>query len=190
MTLFLIGLAIFFGPHFYTSFRDRSPEKDIKHRMGYGPYMGLYSLISLIGLVLMVMGYGAMRPAAILYTTPEWTHHINHLLSAIGLVAIVASNMPPGHIKKTLKHPMLVGIKLWALGHLISNGELNSVLLFGAFLAYAVIDRIAVKRRGDLGAANATPDAKWDALAIFIGLAITMAFIMGLHGRLIGVKIV
>lgn len=190
MTLFIAGLVIFFGLHLFTSFRSRVPEQDIRKKWGEAKYMGLYSVISLIGFVLIVMGYGDMRPSTVLYTPPMWGAHINLLLMALALILFTASQMPAGHIKKTLKHPMLVSIKIWAIGHLLANGELNSVLLFGVFLAYAVISRIKAKRRGDMGAANAVPRPMWDLIAVFVGLGLYAAFALGLHGTLIGVDII
>ena len=189
MIMFLAGLALFFVPHFYTSFRSRAEGSDIRKNWGETKFMGLYSLVSLAGFVLMIMGFGAMRPSPVLFEAPVWGQHLNLILSAIALVLFVASQMPPGHIKQKLKHPMLVGIKLWAFGHLLSNGELNSLILFGAFLAYAVIDRIAVKRRGDMGPVGVKADAKWDILAIVIGGAIVLAFITYIHPRWIGVAV-
>lgn len=187
MTLLLAGLVIFFGVHLYSAFRSRNPDQDLRKRLGEKSYMGLYSLVSLAGFVLIIMGYGAMRPAPVLYAAPEWGRLLNLALMPVALIMLISSQMPAGHIKKTLKHPMLVSVKLWAVLHLLSNGELNAVILFGAFLVYAVIDRIAVKRRGDMGSANAIPQVKWDIVAIILGLGIYMAFIMGLHTILIGV---
>ncbi len=190
MMLFLIGLVIFFGLHLYSALRSREPGKDIRTKMGQAKFMGLYSVAALGGFALIVTGYGAMRPSAILYTPPAWGAHLNLLLMMIALVMLMASQFPAGYIKNTLKHPMLIAVKIWALGHLLSNGELNSVLLFGAFLAYAVISRIAAKRRGDLGAANTVPSVKWDAAAVFVGLAVYSAFALKLHVLLIGVNII
>ncbi len=190
MMLFLTGLILFFGPHLYSAFRSREDGKDRRKNMGEGPYKAVYSVISLAGFVLIVMGFGAMRPSAILYTPPTWGAHVNRLFMMFALVMLVASQLPAGYIKKKLKHPMLTAVKIWALGHLLSNGELNSVILFGAFLAYAVISRIRAKRRGDMGAANADARPIWDAVAIFVGLALYGAFMMGLHIVLFGVSII
>ena len=96
--------------------------------------------------------------------------------------------MPAGHIKKTLKHPMLVAVKLWALGHLLANGELNSIILFGSFLAYGVIDRIAVKKRGDNGPpADLKPNVMGDVLSVVVGLGVYAAIAFWLHPILFGV---
>jgi len=136
MTLFLLGLALFFIPHLFSAFRSREPGKDLRKNLGETKYMGLYSLVTLAGFVLLVMG---------------------------------------------------VSVKIWALGHLLSNGELNAVILFGLFLAYAVIDRIAVKRRPVVE--GPAPVAKWDVIAIFAGLAIYILLFIGGHQLLFGVPI-
>lgn len=190
MIYLLAGLVVFFGGHFYTAFRARDPEKDMRKRIGYGTYMGWYSLIAFIGLALIIYGYGAMRPSAILWSPPVWTKHLNVLLQLFAFVILFAAYMPTGYIKKTLKHPMLVGVKLWAFGHLLANGELNSIILFGAFLVYAIIDRIAVKKRGDNGPPpDVKPNLLGDGLAVLIGGGFWFIMIIGLHQMLIGVPV-
>ena len=188
MTLFLIGLALFFGLHVYSALRSRVPERDLKQRLGYGPFMGLYSVISIIGFVMIVYGFGAARGAGLLYTPPSALAHINLVLTIPAMILLVASQVPAGHIKKATKHPMLLAIKLWALGHLLANGELNSVILFGSFLAYAVFDRIMVKRRGDNGPGpDIALNPVMDAIAVFAGLGVWAAIALWLHPILFGV---
>lgn len=188
MTLFLTGLVIFFGLHFYSAVRSRAPEKDLKTRLGYGPYMGLYSLISLIGLVLIVYGFGGARSAGVLYTPPTWMAHINLVLTLPAMILLVASQVPAGRIKKATKHPMLLAIKLWALGHLLANGEVNSVILFGSFLGFAIFDRIMVKRRGDLGPGeDVALNGSMDAISIGLGVIVWAALAFWLHPILFGV---
>lgn len=188
MTLYILGLAIFFGLHLYSALRSRAPEKDLRVRFGEGPYMGLYSIISLIGFVMIIYGFGATRGAGVLYVPPTWMAHINLVLTIPALILLVASQIPAGRIKKATKHPMLLAIKLWALGHLLANGELNSVLLFGSFLAYAIFDRIMVKRRGDNGPG---PDAAlhpvMDVISVIAGLGVWAAIAFWLHPILFGV---
>ena len=191
MLYFILGLVIFFGAHLFTTFRSREPGKDIKVRLGYGPYMGLYSLVSLAGFVLICWGFGATRDAGILYVAPSWGRHVNLALMLPALILLVASQLPTGAIKKAAKHPMLVAVKLWAFGHLLANGELNSVILFGSFLAYAVIDRIAVKKRGDNGPGKeAATSVVWDIGAVLVGLGLYMAILMWLHPILFGVAVI
>ena len=190
MTYLIIGLALFFGPHLFSAFRSRESGSDLKARLGYGPYMGLYSLITAIGLGLIIYGFGASRPSAIIWTPPVWGAHVNYALMLVALISLAAAYLPTGHIKRTLKHPMLVAVKLWAVGHLLANGELNSMILFGSFLVYAVIDRIAVKKRGDLGppkTAKVSPLA--DLGAVLIGCAAYGLLVAWLHKVLIGVPV-
>lgn len=182
MTLFLVGLAIFFGVHIYSAMRSRDPESDLKKRLGYGPFMGGYSLVSLIGFGLIIYGFGASRGLGVLYVPPVWMQHINLLLMVPALILLVASQLPAGHISKTARHPMLLAVKIWALGHLLANGEINSVILFGSFLAYAVFDRIMVKRRGDMGPGpDITLKPAMDAVAIVGGLGLWAAIAYWLH---------
>mgnify|MGYP003650320748 CR=1 FL=1 len=190
MLYLILGLVIFFGAHLFTTFRSREPGKDIKAKLGYGPYMGLYSLVSIAGFVLICWGFGATRDAGSLYMAPSWGRHVNLALMLPSLILLVASQLPTGAIKKAVKHPMLVAVKLWAFGHLLANGELNSVILFGSFLAYAVIDRIAVKKRGDNGPArDAAVSVMSDVGAVVIGGGLYVAILMWLHPILFGVAI-
>lgn len=190
MLYFILGLVIFFGAHLFTTFRSREPGKDVKAKLGYGPYMGLYSLVSIAGFVLICWGFGATRDAGSLYMAPSWGRHVNLALMLPSLILLVASQLPTGAIKKAVKHPMLVAVKLWAFGHLLANGELNSVILFGSFLAYAVIDRIAVKKRGDNGPArDAAASVMSDVGAVVIGGGLYVAILIWLHPILFGVAI-
>ena len=190
MPYLIAGLAIFFGAHLYSAFRSRAPGRDLRQRMGYGPFMGLYSLVSLIGFGLIIYGYDAARWIGTAYFAPAWGRHVNMALMLPALIFLVAANLPAGRIKKTLKHPMLVSVKLWALGHLLANGEWNSVILFTSFLAYAVIDRIAVKKRGDTGPpADVAPSNPGDIGALVLGTGLYLAFVFYLHKWLIGVPV-
>ena len=122
-------------------------------RIGEGPYKVAYSLVSLVGIVLIGYGFARYRAAGMIdvWDPPRWLRHVNNLLLWPAFVCIAAAYIP-GDIKRVLKHPMLVGIKLWAFGHLLANGDLGSIILFGSFLAWAVYDRITLKRRTDPGA--------------------------------------
>ena len=187
MTYLILGLIIFFGAHLFSTFRSRAPGRDIKAKLGYGPFMGLYSLVSIVGFVLIVWGYGAARPAPILYSPPAGLAHLNLALMLPAMILLVAAYMPTGRIKKAVKHPMLAAVKIWALGHLLANGELNSVLLFGSFLAYGVIDRIALKKRGDVGPGPDAPvSAIGDIGAVVIGAGVYAAILLWLHPILFG----
>ncbi|MBK8196796.1 MAG: NnrU family protein [Acidobacteria bacterium] len=190
MTYLILGLVIFFGAHLFSAFRSREPGKDIKAKLGAGPYMGLYSLVSIAGFVLICMGYGATRGAGYVYAAPDWGRHVNYALMVPALILLVASQIPAGYIKKAAKHPMLLAVKLWAFGHLLANGELNSVILFGSFLAYAVLDRIMVKRRGDNGPGpDVVAKPLNDGIAVVVGLIAYVAIAHYLHPILFGVTV-
>jgi len=187
MSLLLAGLVLFLGVHIFTTLRE--PRASVIERIGEGPYKGLYSLIAAAGLVLIVWGFGRYRSGGYItvWDPPQWLHPIALVLVWFGFVALAAAYSPAGKIKGLLRHPMLVGVKAWALGHLLVNGDLGSLLLFGALLAWAVYDRIAVKRRGDAGAPSSGFTAG-DAISLIVGSA-AYAAMFWLHPWLIGVPI-
>jgi len=190
MTLLIVGLVVFLGTHLFSAVRSRAPGADLRKRLGEPLYMGIYGIVALAGIVMVWMGYGDARPAPLLYTAPTWGRHLNYILMPIALVMLAAAYMPTGNIKKALKHPMLAAVKLWALGHLLANGDVASVILFGSFLAYGVIARIAAKRRGDVGPGpGARVRVAGDIAAIVIGLAVSVALILWLHPVLFGVAV-
>lgn len=188
MLILIAGLALFFVPHVFSAVRSRAKEDDLRAK-NEGLYMGLYSLISLAGFVLIIYGYGLTRGAGMVYVPPVWLKHINLLLMIPAMILLVASQIPMSHLKRLSKHPMLVAVKLWAVGHLLANGELNSVLLFGSFLAFAVFDRIMVKRREVAnGVAIAEAKVTWDIVAVLVGLGLYFALFFWLHPILFGVE--
>ncbi|MDF2970491.1 MAG: NnrU family protein [Microvirga sp.] len=191
MTLLVLGLVLFIGIHSFSM--ARGPRATLIGTIGEGAYKGLYSLLSLAGIVLISVGYGQYRANGYIpvWDPPVWTRHLALLLVLVAFICFVAAYLP-GHIKAQLKHPMLAGVKIWAFAHLISNGDLGSILLFGAFLAWAVVARISLKRR-DVAAQHggtAAP-AGWrnDILAVAIGTVVYLAFVFWLHPWLIGVSV-
>lgn len=187
MVFLVAGLAVFFIAHVFSAIRSREPSSDLREKIGYGTYMGLFSLVSIIGLGLIIYGYGAARPSPVLYSAPIWAKHLNLALMAIAMVVLVAAYVPTGYIKKTVKHPMVLAVKIWAVGHLLANGELNSVLLFTGFLGYGVISRIGAKRRGDTGPGpDVAANLVGDMLAVVIGLGVWAAIVFWLHPILFG----
>jgi uncharacterized membrane protein len=187
MTPMIAGLALFLGAHTLTTMRDT--RMTIMGRIGEGPYKGLYSLISAVGLVLIVWGFARYRTGGYnpVWDPPAWLHPIALVLMWFSFVALAAAYSPAGKIKGLLRHPMLAGVKAWALAHLLVNGDLGSMILFGAFLAWAVYDRIAVKRRGDVGAAR-SDFTSGDAIALVVG-SIAYGAMFWLHPWLFGVPI-
>ncbi len=190
MVYLILGLVIFLGIHCLPMVPARHGA--IKARLGDGPYRGLYSVVAAAGLVLIVYGFGAARAAGPvqLYEPPFWLRHLTMLLMLPVFVFLVAAYFP-GRIKAALKHPMLAAVKIWALAHLLANGDLASVLLFGGFLVWAVADRISLKRRGPSAVpAVPGPAGRNDAIAVVGGLVLYGLFVWKLHGWLIGVPVV
>ncbi|MBN4055749.1 NnrU family protein [bacterium AH-315-J23] len=186
MYFLIIGVIVFFATHLYSSFRSRAPGRDIKVRLGMMKYMGLYSIFSGAGFVLILWGYGLARPSASVYTPPDWGVHVNMAFMLPALILLLAAYGPRGYIKQMVKHPMLLSIMFWSVGHLLANGELNSVILFGSFLVYAIIDRFAVNGRV-FPVKKITIIA--DLYAVIVGTAVYYLFVKHLHELTIGVPV-
>jgi uncharacterized membrane protein len=188
MTYLVVGLVIFLGVHSVEIFSPTFRAAAVA-RMGEKPYKGVYSLLSLVGFVLLVWGYGVARQEPILlYAPPLWMRHLTALLMLPVFPLLLAAYLP-GRIKAAVKHPMLAAIKLWAFAHLLANGMLADVLLFGGFLVWAVADRISVKRRPFVRPTPGPPPMKYnDLIAVLGGLALYVIFVLWLHLRLIGVS--
>lgn len=187
MSMLIAGLVLFLGAHVFTTLR--AVRATTIGRIGEGPYKGLYSLVSAAGLVLIVWGFGRYRGNGYVpvWNPPSALHSIALVLMWFSFVALAATYAPAGRIKGLLRHPMLVAVKAWALAHLLVNGDLGSLLLFAGFLAWAVYDRIAVKRRGDAGAPRSGFTAG-DVISLVVGSA-AYAAMYWLHPWLIGVPI-
>lgn len=186
MSVLIAGLLMFFGVHSIAivspDLRDR-----LRGRLGPGAWRGLYSLGSLFGLVLICYGFSLARRAPIvLYTPPAWLRYAAIALLLPVFPLLFAAYLP-GRIKRATKHPMLAGIECWALAHLLANGRLADLLLFGGFLAWAVADRISLKRRPPQALRAAAPRAWNDVAAIGAGLAVYVLLIAWAHLRLFGV---
>ncbi|MEP6884154.1 MAG: NnrU family protein [Gammaproteobacteria bacterium] len=188
MSLLIVGLVLFLGVHSFAmvspSFRARAIQ-----RLGEGAWKGLYALASLAGFVLICYGFGLARQSTvILYSPPTWLRHLALLLMLPVFPLLIAAYLP-GRIKSAAKHPMLAAIKLWAFAHLLANGSLADVLLFGGLLAWAIADRISMKRRSTPQVLRTAPPGSWnDAIAVVLGLAIYVLLIGWAHARLFGVS--
>jgi uncharacterized membrane protein len=156
--------------------------------MGPNLWRGVYSLISALGFALILYGFHLARQApVVLYVPPTWMRHIALLLMLPVFPLIFAAYLP-GRIKTAMKHPMLAAVKFWALAHLLANGMLADVLLFGSFLIWAIGDRISFKRRPPQVIRTAPPARFNDLIAVGAGLAVYVLVIVWAHGRLFGVS--
>ncbi|MBU7575143.1 MAG: NnrU family protein [Hydrogenophaga sp.] len=191
MTWLIVGLVLFLGVH-SVSIVSPQGRHALAGRMGEGGYKGAYALVSFVGLALIVWGYSLARQAPVLlYTPPTGLRHLALLLMLPVFVLLFAAYLP-GRIQRVAKHPMLLAVKCWALAHLLANGTLADVLLFGGFLAWAVADRISVKRRAAAGLLRSPPalpgSTANDAIALVGGLAVYLLFVYWAHAWLFGVR--
>ena len=184
MTLLILGIIVFLGMHLLPTVPG--VREKLAARLGENGYKALFSLASVAGFVLLVWGF-ATAPAVSVWTPPPWTRWVAIVLMWPAFVFLVAAYVP-GEIKAKLKHPFLIAIKTWALAHLIANGDLASIILFGSFLAYAVYDRITLKRRQPTALIEAPgPGSRRnDVIAVALGTALYLAFLLWLHPLLIG----
>lgn len=186
--ILIFGLVIFFAIHSLSivnePWRDRMAAK-----LGEWPWRGLYSLISVMGFALLVWGYGLARQhPLVLYTPPDWMRHVTMLLMLPVFPLLIATYLP-GRIQYHTRHPMLVATMLWGCAHLLANGNLADILLFGSFLSWAVADRISVGRRHQRPLLFTLRSKANDAMAVIIGLILYAGFVFWLHGQLIGVPL-
>jgi uncharacterized membrane protein len=159
-------------------------------RLGQNGYRALFALVSIAGLALIVWGYGQYHAHELIqvWSPPAFMRHVTEGLMLFAVIFFTAAFIP-SHIKAKLKHPMLAGVKTWALAHLLSNGDLGSILLFGAFLAWGVYARIAAKRRGDVGTTTAPAGYTNDVIVVVIGIVIYLALGYAFHPMVIGAPV-
>ncbi len=182
----ILGLILFLGAHVLVS--RRGEREALISRIGRGPYLGLFTLVSIIGLVLIGFGFARYRAEGLIpvWYPPAWTRQIVVALMWPASIAVVAAYIP-GDIKRVLKHPMLVGVKIWAFAHLCANGDLGGIILFGSVLAWAVYDRITLKRRSDPGAPPIPAGGRRnDIIAIIVGTILYLALGFVFHPIVIG----
>ncbi len=187
MSILIAGLVVFFAVHSVSIFNE--PWRDsMVAKLGEWPWKGVYSMAAIIGFVLIVWGYGLARvDPVVLYSPPMWLRHVSILILVPVFPLLLAAYLP-GRIQAMTRHPMLVATKLWAVAHLLANGTLADVLLFGSFLVWAVIDRISMKRRTQRLIPGAPPSKFNDIVAVLFGLVLYTAFVLWLHAWLIGVS--
>jgi uncharacterized membrane protein len=187
MLFLVLGLLIFLGAHSLRIFADDWRSAQLA-RLGEGRWKGLFALTSLIGLVLIVVGFGAARlHPVLLYDPPAWLRHLNALFTLLAFILVAAAYVPANHIKAAIGHPMLAGVKAWAFGHLLAIGMLRDVVLFGAMLAWAIADFV-VSRRRDRAAGITYPAGtlRGDLLSLAIGVIAWAIVAFWLHALLIG----
>jgi uncharacterized membrane protein len=189
MTWLLLGLVIFLGSHSVRIFAEPWRGARIA-AMGLNAWKGVYSIVAIAGFVLIVWGYGVARGApVILYSPPVWTKHVAALLTIPAFILLAAAYVPGTRIKRAVGHPMIAGVKAWAFAHLLANGTLADVVLFGAFLVWAIVDYIAARRRDRAaGTVYVVGPITRDVAAVVVGLVAWAAFAFWLHAVLIGVR--
>ena len=189
MLALILGLVLFLGIHSVRLFAADWRATQIDRR-GLLAWKGLYTVVAVVGLLLIIWGYGQARLSPTwLWVSPMWTRHLAALLTIPAFILLAATYVPGTRIKARVGHPMLLGVKFWAIAHLIANGTLADLLLFGGFLAWAVALYVVSRRRDRLaGVRYPAAGFSRDLIAIVIGLVAWVVFAMWLHGALIGVR--
>lgn len=190
LLILIAGLALFLGVHTLTTLRG--PRARVIARLGDGGYKLVYSLVSVAGIALIAWGYSKYRQDGwinIWYPPQSLRHLVLGLM--LPVVILVVASYLRGNIYRIVKNPMLAGVKLWALLHMLINGDLGSIILFGSILAWAVYDRISLKHRTDAGAPP-IPVGGWgnDVIAVAVGVVVYVAIVFAFHPLIIGVPIV
>jgi uncharacterized membrane protein len=187
LLILIVGLVLFIAPHVIVT--QRETRANLIARLGEASYKLGFSLVSILGVVLIAWGFARYRASGWLdvWYPPAWTRHLADALILPAFICLVAA-YAAGNIKRVLKHPMLVGVKLWAFAHLLANGDLGSIILFGSILGWAVYDRISLKRRSDPGGPP-IPVGGWkkDFIAVTLGIVLYLALGLVFHPLVIGV---
>lgn len=188
MSTLVAGLILFLGVHSVRIFAEPWRVRTIA-RIGENRWKGVYSLISIAAFVLLVWGYGqARQQGVVLFEPPVFMRHMTSLLMLVSFVLLAAAKVPGNHIKARLGHPMIIGVKVWAFAHLLANGRLSDVVLFGAFLVWAIADFIAARKRDRVAGTVYPPgDELRTLLTVVAGVVAWAVFVAGLHLWLIGV---
>jgi uncharacterized membrane protein len=189
MLVLILGLFLFFGIHSTRFVASGWRTRTLAH-LGEGGYKGVHSVVSAVGLVLIVWGFSlAQQQPVVLWTPPVWTRHAAALLVLVAFVLVTAAYVPGNRIKARIGHPMVAGVKIWALAHLLANGTLADVLLFGAFLLWAVACFASARRRDRAAGTTYPPGStSGDVLTVGLGMGTYLAFGLWLHVWLFGVR--
>ena len=189
MTILVLGLVLFIGAHVFVTLR--APRAAIIARIGEWPYKAIMGLVSLVGIILIGYGFGQYRATGWVevWHPPRWTYYITQILMWPASICVVAA-YSRGNIWRRLKHPMLVGVKTFAVAHLIANGDLGSIVLFGSILAWAVYDRITLKRRSDPGAPPIPVGGQRnDTIALVTGTLLYLVLGLVFHPLVVGIPV-
>ena len=189
MITLVVGLVVFLGAHSVGVLAPRWRDAQVA-RIGLHRWKLAFSAVSIVGFVLIIEGYGLARAESIaLWTAPPWARHVTALLVIFAFILVVSAYVPNTYFKATLGHPMTAGVGVWAFGHLLSNGTLRDLILFGAFLVWSIFV-FATRRVHDRQAGVAYPrwNARRDVVAVIIGVVAALVFALLLHGPLIGVR--
>jgi uncharacterized membrane protein len=189
MGYLIAGLVIFLGVHSIRIVADDWRTQALE-RAGEAAYKGLYALASLLGFALIIYGFGVARETPVmLWTPPTGMRHAASLLTLVAFILLAAAYVPRNAIKARVHHPMVLGVKFWALAHLLANGSVAHVVLFGSFLAWGVLDYISSRRRDRAtGAQYAAGTVSGTTVAVLVGVIAWAAFAFKLHGWLIGIR--
>ncbi|MBC53818.1 MAG: NnrU family protein [Gammaproteobacteria bacterium] len=188
MALLIAGLLLFLGMHF-TGILANDWRQSMIEKRGAGTWKVLYSAVSIVGFILIVIGYGAARTDPVfLWAAPVWARHLAMPLTLIAFILLAATYVPQNRIKARLGHPMLAAVKIWALAHLLANGTLADVLLFGSFLIWAIVGFAVLRRRDRHNGVTRSGTLKGDIITGVTGVVAWAVFAMFLHTALIGVS--
>lgn len=190
MLTLIAGLCLFLGVHSVRIFADDWRERQ-RQKWGVDTWRGAYAALSLLGMVLIIWGFGMVRETpVVLWTPPLGMRHAAALFTLLAFILLAAAYVPGNAIKARVHHPMVAGVKLWALAHLLANGNLAHVILFGSFLAWAVLDFIAARQRDRRNPPSQQPPTttKATVITVVVGVVSWAVFAFWLHGWLIGVK--
>ncbi|MDO5693563.1 MAG: NnrU family protein [Pseudomonadota bacterium] len=188
MLILVLGLLVFLGSHSVRIFAEGWRTRTVA-RLGENPWKGLYSVVSLVGFALIIWGYGlARQQPVLLWTPPVFMKHLNSLFTLTAFILMVAAYVPRNHFKAKLHHPMVLGVKLWAFGHLLATAKLADVVLFGAFLLWAILSYRAARRRDRaLGTTYAAGTVGGTLIALVVGVVAWAAFAFWAHAAWIGI---
>ena len=186
LVVLVLGLILFLGPHVFVTMRPQRAAA-VK-QLGEWGYKGLFAVVSVAGLYVAGKGFGMYDAAGplVLWTAPAWMWHITEALMLLACIFVAAAYLR-GNIRRTLKHPMLVGVKTWAVAHLLVNGDVGGIILFGSVLAWAVYDRITLKHRSDSGGPSIPQGGlKNDIAAVVVGIILFLALGFVFHPVVVG----